>query len=75
MTHLVFLGAVTLISFLSFLMGGLVVADITERKLKRKLRKSRKPAQSKIQRLVKVQHFTVQPGAMDVHFPNTEGRL
>lgn len=72
MTHLFFFGFVVLVSFLSFLAGGLMISAIDDRKHKRALQRAVRPAHIEIQRQVRVQNYTVQPGALDIDFPNTE---
>lgn len=75
MTHLIYFGVIFLVSFLSFLMGGLLVSEIDERKYKDKLQRATRPAHIKVEPKVKVQHFIVQPGALDIDFPKTEDRV
>lgn len=72
MTYLVFYGSFFLVSVLSFIAGGLVISEIYDRKHKRELQRSTRPAHITVQRKVRVQHYTVQPGALDISFPNTE---
>lgn len=58
-------------SVISFCMGALISSEIHDRRTQQKIRK---PAQ-RSKRTFTVQEYIIQPGALDLHFPNTEGQL
>ena len=72
----IFGGIVLGLSLISFGAGGLVATVLSDRDHERELQRAVRPAHIIVlQRTTKVQEFTVQPGAMDLNFPNTEACL
>lgn len=55
-------------SIISFCMGALISSEISDKR-RRAQQRTQKPAQ----RIFTVQEYTVQPGVLDINFPNTEG--
>ena len=68
-------GLIVGVALVSFGAGGLVATDIAERNFKRQLQRSTRPAHIHIHQTPHIVSYTVQPGALDIDFPNSEGRV
>ena len=72
MTHLIFAGILLVAGALGFGSGYLIASTVCERKYERELQRKVRPAHIHIEKHNTIHEFTVQPGALDVNYPNTE---
>jgi hypothetical protein len=72
MMELILGGIMVGVALISFGAGGLAGTAISERKYRQELQRKVRPAHIHIHRTSQVQEYIVQPGALDISFPNTE---
>lgn len=74
MMKLIFGGLIVGVALVSFGAGGLVATELSARDHKRELQRLTRPAHIHIH-TAQIRDYTVQPGALDIRFPNTEDCL
>ncbi len=73
--NVLFFGSVLGAVLIGFGCGVVVAQDICSQKYERELQKKVRPANIVVRQVSKVEAYTVQPGALDLDFPNSEAAV